>query len=313
MRRALACLAVAAAILAPTTAAAEEPKESLRDLRARRTALVQQIAELTDRAAAAQEHAAAARHWQQETARRQAMVRARFVLHAVGAYVDAIATDEDEQLRRKAFTGVVAAADLRLLDELKRGQALAVEAQRQSVTASEDATKALEALEQARQELEKTIAERAAAEAAAAAARARAQAAATRVRGDSRSVRSTLSQGQLMARYPFGPVGGIPAGLVATGQVIEGRASWYGPGFDGRQTASGAIYDQEGWTVAHRTLPLGTMLIVSHGGRSVLVLVNDRGPYVGGRVLDLSHGVARALGTVHAGVAPVRAIVVAPA
>ena len=101
--------------------------------------------------------------------------------------------------------------------------------------------------------------------------------------------------------------------LVATGQVIEGRASWYGPGFDGRRTASGAVFDQEGWTVAHKTLPLGTILLISRGDRHVLALVNDRGPFVAGRVLDLSKGVATQLGTISAGVATVRAQVVVPA
>lgn len=315
MRRALALLLLVGTLAAaPSPAAAEEAKvPSLRQLRAQRAELVEQIATLTDRAAKAEEHAVAARRWQEATARRQAMVRAKFAKLAVGAYVDGVAATEVEQLRSKAWTDVVAAADKRVLAELQRGQALAVAAQRRSVTAVADAARAAAALDEARSKLEATITERAAAEAAAAAARARAQLAASKVRGGgTRTVRSTLSQGQLMGRYPFGPVGGVPAGLVATGQVVEGRASWYGPGFDGRQTASGAIYDQEGWTVAHRTLPLGTMLIVSHGGRSVLVLVNDRGPYVGGRVLDLSHGVARALGTVQAGVASVRAIVVTP-
>ena len=113
-----------------------------------------------------------------------------------------------------------------------------------------------------------------------------------------------------MAAHPFGPVAGLPPGAVATGQVVEGLASWYGPGFDGRPTASGALYDQEGWTVASKELPLGTVLLVTRGARSVLVLVNDRGPFVTGRVLDLSHAVASALGTVGPGVAPVRAEVV---
>ena len=108
-----------------------------------------------------------------------------------------------------------------------------------------------------------------------------------------------------MARYPFGPVSGIPPGLKATGQVLTGPASWYGPGFDGRPTASGAIYDQEGWTCASKELPLGTMLLVSENGRQALLLVNDRGPYVDGWILDLSHAAAKALG--HGGVSPVSA------
>src|SRR5207245_4926786 len=106
---------------------------------------------------------------------------------------------------------------------------------------------------------------------------------------------ATMNKRALRARYPFGPVGGIPRGLKRTGQVITGPASWYGPGFDGRPTASGAIYDQEGWTCASKELPLGTLLLVSENGRQVLLLVNDRGPYVDGWILDLSHAAATAL------------------
>ena len=123
---------------------------------------------------------------------------------------------------------------------------------------------------------------------------------------------ATERQLALMRRIPFGPLaelGGLPAGLVATGRRVEGNASWYGPGFNGRPTASGAIYDQEAWTVASRDLPLGTIVAVSRGDRRVLLLVNDRGPYVDGRVLDLSAAGARALGV--GGVAPVSAEVVA--
>ena len=76
--------------------------------------------------------------------------------------------------------------------------------------------------------------------------------------------------------------------------MFEGIASWYGPGFNGRPTASGAIYDQEAWTVASKELPLGTWLVVRRGEQRVLLLVNDRGPYVEGRVLDLSAAAALA-------------------
>lgn len=113
------------------------------------------------------------------------------------------------------------------------------------------------------------------------------------------SLGPTLRQNALMARYSFGPLpAGVaaPLGLVATGQVVAGVASWYGPGFEGRPTASGAIFDELGWTAASRTLPLGTILAVRHGGLCVVVLVNDRGPYVAGRVLDLSYASAAAIG-----------------
>ena len=81
-----------------------------------------------------------------------------------------------------------------------------------------------------------------------------------------------------------------------------GLASWYGPGFKGLPTASGEPFDPRGYTAAHKTLPFGTDLVVSYRGRSVAVTVNDRGPFVGGRELDLSRAAARDLGLTRAGV-----------
>lgn len=108
--------------------------------------------------------------------------------------------------------------------------------------------------------------------------------------------RATENQSEVMKRYPFGPVAGIPEGLVPTGETVEGIASWYGPGFNGLPTASGAIYDDSLYTCASKELPLGTILLVTHKGRSVLLLVNDRGPFVKGRVLDLSRAAKDAIG-----------------
>jgi peptidoglycan lytic transglycosylase len=85
-------------------------------------------------------------------------------------------------------------------------------------------------------------------------------------------------------------------------EAKETLASWYGPGFEGLPTASGEPYEPYGYTVAHKTLPLGTNLVVSYGGRSLPVTVNDRGPYVGSRELDLSQGAAEYLGLTQAGV-----------
>ena len=79
-------------------------------------------------------------------------------------------------------------------------------------------------------------------------------------------------------------------------------ASWYGPGFDGQLTASGEVFDAYRYTAAHNTLPLGTEITVSYAGRSVDVVVNDRGPYSGDRELDLSQGAAEYLGLTAAGV-----------
>ncbi|MDR2819458.1 MAG: septal ring lytic transglycosylase RlpA family protein [Desulfovibrio sp.] len=89
--------------------------------------------------------------------------------------------------------------------------------------------------------------------------------------------------------------------------VEIGVASWYGPGFHGKKTASGEIYNQNAMTAAHRILPLGTMTRVTHlrNGRSVVVRINDRGPFAEDRVIDLSKGAATRLGITGKGTARV--------
>jgi rare lipoprotein A len=91
-------------------------------------------------------------------------------------------------------------------------------------------------------------------------------------------------------------------------KVIEGTASWYGPGFFGNRTASGEVYRPGTLTAAHRSLPFGTMVRVTNlnNGRSAVVRINDRGPFVGSRVIDLGHGAAQQVGLVSSGTAPVR-------
>jgi rare lipoprotein A len=81
-------------------------------------------------------------------------------------------------------------------------------------------------------------------------------------------------------------------------------ASWYGPGFHGRTTANGERYDMHGLTAAHKDLPFGTQLRICYQG-CVDVRINDRGPYIGARELDLSYGAAKAIGLIHPGVANV--------
>lgn len=101
--------------------------------------------------------------------------------------------------------------------------------------------------------------------------------------------------------------GGHPA--EGSGDIIgTGKASWYGEPFHGRETASGEIYDMWEMTAAHRTLPMGTRLVVERisNGKAVEVRVNDRGPYVDGRILDLSKGAADQLNMLNDGVAQVR-------
>lgn len=98
---------------------------------------------------------------------------------------------------------------------------------------------------------------------------------------------------------------------IALGPVrfrASGMASWYGPGFDGNMSASGERFNQHALTAAHRTLPFGTIVQVTNldNGRTVSVRINDRGPYSGDRLIDLSAGAARVLGLIQSGVAPVR-------
>ena len=87
-----------------------------------------------------------------------------------------------------------------------------------------------------------------------------------------------------------------------------GTASWYGPGFHGHETASGETFNQHALTAAHRTLPLGTEAKVTNlaTGQSVIVKINDRGPYVKGRHLDLSRAAAKRIGLIKRGIAKVK-------
>lgn len=86
------------------------------------------------------------------------------------------------------------------------------------------------------------------------------------------------------------------------------KASWYGPKFHGKVTANGEIYDQMALTAAHKSLKFGTLLKVTNpkNGKSVIVRINDRGPYIGDRELDLSKGAATKLGLIERGVARVK-------
>lgn len=92
----------------------------------------------------------------------------------------------------------------------------------------------------------------------------------------------------------------------------QGRASWYGPGFHGRLTASGERFDQHAATCAHRTIRFGVRVKVLNlgNGRSAICRVTDRGPYSGGRIIDVSKGVAARLGMIRSGIAPVRITVI---
>ena len=107
--------------------------------------------------------------------------------------------------------------------------------------------------------------------------------------------------------------GGAPE-PVPPGAREKGLASWYGRPYHGRRTASGEVYDMYGLTAAHRTLPFGTRVEVTRrdNGRSVIVRINDRGPFVKHRIIDLSYGAAKKIGLDVDGVAPVTLRVLAP-
>jgi peptidoglycan lytic transglycosylase len=98
-------------------------------------------------------------------------------------------------------------------------------------------------------------------------------------------------------------------GFQSSGRGFSGKASYYG-NESGSRTASGQRFNQNALTAAHRSLPFGTKLRVTHRGQSVVVTINDRGPFIRGRVLDLSKGAARAIGLTGAGVGHVTAEVV---
>lgn len=102
--------------------------------------------------------------------------------------------------------------------------------------------------------------------------------------------------------------------LQETSKQIEGRASWYGPWFHGRLTATGEIFDKGELTAAHPSLPFDTYLKVTNleNSRTLIVRINDRGPYIEGRNLDLSHRAAQCLGSEKTGVVPFKAVVMEP-
>jgi rare lipoprotein A len=109
------------------------------------------------------------------------------------------------------------------------------------------------------------------------------------------------------ARGPAAPRSAAPSGTVETGE-----ASWYGERHQGRRTANGERFDMYRLTAAHPSLPLGTKVLVTNlqNGRSVEVRVNDRGPTVAGRIIDLSYAAAQRLGAIAAGTIPVSVRVV---
>ncbi|MBW4659880.1 MAG: septal ring lytic transglycosylase RlpA family protein [Drouetiella hepatica Uher 2000/2452] len=123
---------------------------------------------------------------------------------------------------------------------------------------------------------------------------------------------TNLIRRQMGNAPPIDQIPGRPevASTLSLGSVqftISGWASWYGPGFDGNYSASGEVFNENALTAAHPDLPFGTQVRVTNmdNGMSVVVRINDRGPYAGDRVIDLSRGAASVIGLVQSGVAPV--------
>lgn len=281
-------------------------------LQAKESAVLMQIAELSDRVDRVQSslvgaqlaHDAAVTQYRRMRAAVVAMVVQAYTHHApVGgapsdapaAYVDVAASAAGRLVTRYAaesrrFAATEAGYE-RSLSGLHYDQAR-LQAQQQALDVLVSAAQAA---------AERRGSAYAAALAASDAARRQAAGAGGGVAYGAEHAAATAAQAAVLARYPFGRLAqhagsSLPASLKPVGPVLTGVASWYGPGFDGQPTAAGAIYDENAWTVASLDLPLGTMVVVSRGGRSVLLLVNDRGPYVAGRILDLSHAGAEALG-----------------
>ena len=110
----------------------------------------------------------------------------------------------------------------------------------------------------------------------------------------SRRVLSAVSS--LVLSVALALAAAVPREAGARGKQV-GTASWYGPGFHGKKTASGKRFNQHALTAAHRSLPFGTPVKVTNltNGKTVMVTINDRGPYHGGRIIDLSRAAARRL------------------
>ena len=132
----------------------------------------------------------------------------------------------------------------------------------------------------------------------------------TRARARKLAIRSMLTVGAVAALVASGASASEAKArkhwrnanaAVATSGSFSGKASYYGSE-SGARTASGARYNPMGMTAAHRSLPFGTKLKVTHGSRSVVVTINDRGPFIRGRVLDLSKGAAQVIGLTGRGV-----------
>ncbi|SDG49341.1 septal ring lytic transglycosylase RlpA family protein [Pelagibacterium luteolum] len=107
--------------------------------------------------------------------------------------------------------------------------------------------------------------------------------------------------------FPLATTTSIAQDTIAVVQTLSGTASWYGGKFHGRKTANGETYNMHAMTAAHRYLPFGTEVVVTNQntGEAVVVRINDRGPFTGGRIIDLSQAAASEIGMINSGTARV--------
>ncbi|HVU73535.1 MAG TPA: septal ring lytic transglycosylase RlpA family protein [Mycobacteriales bacterium] len=200
-------------------------------------------------------------------------------------------------------SGVVLAAE----DSSSSYAKLAADAEKERRTLLKQAQPALELLEQARTALDTAKQAFAADQAALAALQAQQNALSSFSNEVVLAVTPAVSalgraaqaaQAPILAELEDTPMGAVPQGYHLTGQQLQGVASWYGPGFVGRNTSSGSPYDPQQLTCAMLDVPLGTLVRVTapSTGRSISLLVTDHGPYVHGRIIDLSERAAALLG-----------------
>jgi rare lipoprotein A (peptidoglycan hydrolase) len=271
------------------------------DLERRLQSLRSRRAALSDRVVAATQRIAALEAEMGDTSRALAHARDRYVNRAVEAYKNGPTG------RLELFLSAQDPADL--LD-IVEASSRAARADRRSL---QGLLESLEARAAAQEEVDATKQEllRAEAEAAAVAsgvedALAERRSALARLTAEVERLQEQARLAALRAAQPdeafarllgsAGPAAEIPNGYVGTGVVFEGIASWYGPGFKGETTANGQIFDPGLYTAASRDLPFGTVLHVTYEGAGVVVVINDRGPYIKDRILDLSRAAAEAIG-----------------
>lgn len=224
-----------------------------------------------------------------------------------GKYLTTIQDDNTAELERLNAMHEELAAKMEELssakDEAEQEQQKASEA----LTSAQSAQAQMAARAQSEDAAEADVARKAAEEAAATTAQMQQQGSVSNSNGSSQGSNAGSAGSGSSTQQPSG-TGGSSSGTTSTSSWKSGVASYYGigDGFMGGTTASGAIVTESSMGVAMLNVPLGTYVEISYGGRSVIAVVNDRGPYVHGRVIDMQPAVARALGFLSVGVGTVQ-------